>query len=308
MVGAIPTGQETPKIVHTYVIISPYGYNTLDTYITDGIKSILQENYKSKRLYELKIMTLYLNNNTTNSINKECINKINNIKPHCIFISNCVLYEEIANKLFEFPIYYLNYNSEYNNNSGNYITYTIDLTKLKRVINLMGISLNKYYILRNGDRKNSFNLSKLYINALHESFPNAQIEIKECRDVISMREQLKAINKEPMGMIVLSFRTIVNEVGDYITENDIVKEIMIINNKHLELGFDELTNNGLLFSCSPTFKDMGKQLCIDYLNNKKGNLTTLPSKLSLNYDRLKHLHNIDYTKNVDFFNYIDKLN
>ena len=298
---------EPRKEEFTFMILSPYSYNTLDRFVTLGVSSTLKGYYQNKNI-NLKMVTLYLNNSINEyALDKKYLREIEKLNPKCIFITNGVLYHAVKDDLKDYKLYFINYNLEFNEKPDNYVNYIIDLDKLKRLLDTLGLCINKFYIFRNCDRRNSFNISKLYIHAIERTFPRALIEIKECKNTITLREKVKEISNDQLGIIILSFRTILNEDSEYITETEVIREMVNANKKHLELGFDELTTEGFLFSCAPTFKDIGINLASIYLNQEH-NHTDIPSKLSLNYNRLKKLNNINWTISSDFYKYIDVIN
>lgn len=301
----------------TFVVLSPYSYKSIDSNISAGITGRLKD-YYSKHFpdVKVKVVTLYLNNAIINyGTSPECIQKIKSYNPKCVFITQEVLFFNIHNKIPEIPMYFINYNSEFmisdrhmikGNLSDHYVNYSIDFNKIRILSDVLGDSLNNFYIIRNEHRHNSFNLSKLYIAAIHEAFPNADIDIFECMNLVQLRGIMKDLEISKKGFIILSIRGLLSEEGDYISEIEMLDEYLRLNKKHFEIGFYELSTAGVLMSCVPTLKSAGEHLADCYLTPNDKSKDVFDSILSMNYARMQQLNLIK--NNANFFKYVDVLN
>jgi len=330
-------GQRTPYLItstskseinyETFLVLSPYGSNSLDHYITTGIIDKLQIHYKAYHPETfIRVITLYLNNSIINiGTNPECVENIKKYKPNAIFITQGLLVENLYKTLKDYPIFFVNFNPDFppknnysvpkyiipimNSLADSYVDYRIDLSKLRLLMNILGIKINNFYIMRNVKRRNSLNISKAYQRGVESAFPSSNIEMFECNTTLDLRKHMRTINDKPKGVIILAFRSILNEEQLYLTELDMLSEYLSYNKKHFELGFYELSTRGLLFSCSPSLYDIGQGVANLYLlkfhEKHTEKINMIGNILTMNYSRMKRL-NI-FRTDANIFTYIDEL-
>lgn len=305
------THKETIKLA----IINSYDYDHVCTapQIAGIIKTLRTlDNYEfDTQVYYMKARKVYISNIDRKYISNKIKNDIEKFEPDYIITTDDIAFEYVGIPMSKsYKILFSGLNKpfkEYNIKNRNNFTGVeekIILDKFIKILDEVKFSPFKIWIIKDNSTTGYF-MAKNYIQEFKNK-TNYKIQEVQINTIRELRTLIDDIQKEPKGVIVLSYQYLLDEDYNKIRPKDCtIQDLIKYNKKHLELGGNFLySKEGVAISIAPNFYKMGElvsQLLIDNIKNGWSSSIKYPVNfLAINNLRLKEIgFNNIYEKTIN---------
>jgi ABC-type uncharacterized transport system substrate-binding protein len=310
LTGPVQVHPENKRLLKIYIVNSYDEGHVCTDPQNDGFKKVIKAALNEN--FDIDYSAIYMETNVKNttpqsmkSISQTAIAEINKYKPDFIYVTddNAFSYVGIPMSSKYRVIFsgvnkpindYISERPELNLKNLYGVCEVPNMTAYFKMLKKHNVVIDKYYIITDDGSETSTYIANEYRNIL-KSMNETPVIIK-CETLHQFKKALNELQSKPSGLIMLTAQRLLNfETGKTLSKEEIIKELLKHNNRHLEVSINPLfAKIGLSTCVGPFFSKMGEEagdILIKLVNGKPvtPQVFNTTSVISMNLNRIHYL-------------------